>query len=79
MASHSSVSCLGNTVDREAWWATVVHGGCKQSDMTEQVNNNNIYISGTKYLHLYICIISSIAQNSKTFIILSEGKTHCDS
>ena len=26
--------------DREAWHA-VVHGGCKGSDTTEQLNNNN--------------------------------------
>ena len=28
--------------DREAWHAAV-HGGRKESDMTKQVNNNNIY------------------------------------
>ena len=27
-------SCLGNPMDRGAWWATV-HGGCKESDVTE--------------------------------------------
>ena len=27
-------SCLGNPMDREAWW-TIVHGGHKESDMTE--------------------------------------------
>ena len=27
--------CLENSMDREAWWATV-HGGCKESDTTEQ-------------------------------------------
>ena len=26
--------------DREAWCAAV-HGGCKESDTTEQLNNNN--------------------------------------
>ena len=26
-------SCLGNPIDREAWWATV-HGGQKESDVT---------------------------------------------
>ena len=27
-------SCLENSMDREAWW-TIVHGGHKESDMTE--------------------------------------------
>ena len=34
------VSCLGNPMDREVWWATV-HGVAKESNTTEQVNNNN--------------------------------------
>ena len=29
-------SCLGNTTDREGWWATV-HGVAKESDTTEQL------------------------------------------
>ena len=34
MASHSSIFCLKNSVNRGAWWATV--HGVKESDMTEQ-------------------------------------------
>ena len=26
MATHSSISCLKNLMDRGAWWATVRHG-----------------------------------------------------
>ena len=33
-------SCLGNPMDRGAWQATV-HGVTKESDTTEQLNNNN--------------------------------------
>ena len=33
-------SCLGNPMDRGAWWATV-QGVAKELDMTERVNNNN--------------------------------------
>ena len=33
-------SCLENPKDKGAWQATV-HGVTKQSDMTEQLNNNN--------------------------------------
>ena len=29
-------SCLGNSMDRGAWWA-IVHGGLKELDMTEQI------------------------------------------
>ena len=32
-------SCLENSMDRGAWWATV-HGGHKESGMIEQLNNN---------------------------------------
>ena len=32
-------SCLGNPMDRGAWWATV-HGVRKESDTTESLNNN---------------------------------------
>ena len=33
-------SCLGNPMDRRAWWA-VVHGVAKELDMTYQLNNHN--------------------------------------
>ena len=36
-------SCLENPVDRGAWWATV-HGGHKESDKTERLNNNKCLI-----------------------------------
>jgi len=29
--------CLENSMDGEAWWATV-HGGCKESDTTERLS-----------------------------------------
>ena len=31
-------SCLGNRMDRA--WQAIVHGVAKESDMTEQLNNN---------------------------------------
>jgi len=34
--------CLGNHVDRGAWWATV-HWVAKEQDMTAQLNKNNMY------------------------------------
>ena len=33
-------SCLGNSMDRGVWWATV-HGVAKESDVTYQLNNNS--------------------------------------
>ena len=32
-------SCLENSMDREAWWATV-HRGAKELDTTERLNND---------------------------------------
>ena len=40
MATHSSL-CLGNPMDRRAWRATA-RGVEKESDMTEQLNNNKL-------------------------------------
>ena len=39
-------SCLGNPMDREAWWATV-HEVAKELDKTKPLNNNN------KVAHLF--------------------------
>ena len=33
MATHSSILAMGNSMDREAWWATV-HGVSKELNMT---------------------------------------------
>ena len=41
-----SYSCLGNPMDREAWWATV-HEVAKELDKTKPLNNNN------KVAHLF--------------------------
>ena len=40
-------SCLGKPIDRGAWQATV-NGVTKESDMTEQLNNN-------KLLNAWVC------------------------
>jgi len=37
MANPLQYSCLENSMDGGAWWATV-HGGCKESNTTEQFN-----------------------------------------
>ena len=38
MANYFSYSCLGNPMDRGAWWATV--HGIAELDMIQQLNNN---------------------------------------
>ena len=37
-------SCLEKPMDRGAWWATV-HGVTKESNTSQQINNNHIYLS----------------------------------
>jgi len=44
-------SCLGNPLDRGAWWATV-YRVIEELDTTEQLNNNNICM----------CLCLSLAQ-----------------
>ena len=36
MATHSSISCLGNPTDRGAWRATYSPWGCKELGTTKQ-------------------------------------------
>ena len=36
-------SCLGNPMDRGAWWPAV-HGVAKESDMTERLNDKAAHI-----------------------------------
>ena len=43
-------SCLGNPLDREAWWATV-HKVMKESDTTWRLNNNNNFFKDIMLLH----------------------------
>ena len=40
MTPQSSVLCLGNPLDRGAWWATV-HGVAEELDTIQQLNTNN--------------------------------------
>ena len=50
VAAHSSCSCLENSMDRGAWWATV--HGVAESDMTEQLTQ----LSGASLLHFPILL-----------------------
>ena len=41
-------SCRENSMDKEAWWATV-HGVTKESDMIQQLSNNIIQFFGSHF------------------------------
>ena len=38
-------SCLENSMDRGAWWATYSPRGCKESDTTEALHFHSVYVS----------------------------------
>ena len=44
-------SCLENPMDRGVWWATV-HEVIKESDMTEQLNNNKKEIRNDNHIRI---------------------------
>ena len=46
MANEHQYSCLENPMDRGTWWATV-HGGCKESDLTERLIRTYITVYRT--------------------------------
>ena len=50
MATHSSILAWRIPMDRGAWWA-IVHGGHKESDMTEQLTLSLLLL---KCMHVYI-------------------------
>ena len=58
MATHSSILCLENPMDRGSWWATV-HGGHKESDTTEDAHT-------TPFLGLLkpFCVFHLVSCNS---------------
>ena len=56
-------SCLGNPMERGAWWATV-HGLTKESDTTLQLNNNSK--KKLKCTELQFYIKSNISQSENT-------------
>ena len=61
MATHFSTLAWKISMGRGAWWA-IVHGVAKESDMTEQLNNNkyththtHMYIYANTYTHICVC------------------------
>ena len=48
MATHSSISCLENSMNRGAWWASV-HGGHKELDITKHAHSTPHHLSVRKH------------------------------
>ena len=44
MGTGLSILCLENSMHRGAWW-DIVHGVAKELDMTQQLNNNKLYVT----------------------------------
>ena len=60
MANHSSNSCLENSTNRGAWWATV-HGVTKESDTTKHTHTmcvRNQVSAKKEYLLLKLIVYS---------------------
>ena len=66
MATHSSTFALKNPMDRGDWRATV-HEVAKESDITQQLNNNNTKIDNTRVISSvkYVLIKNVVALQDK--------------
>ena len=77
-------SCLGNPMDREAWRA-IVHGGAKESDMTEPLNNkqqvlplsesNPTALCCLRELALFVAVIGRCSSNL-IYLLLNVNPKH---
>ena len=83
MATHSStLSCLENSMDRETQWTTV-HGGHKESDMSEHTHTHthtHPIISNYYLLYSYVCtaILKSLKSGESLYFYLYH-LYHCNS
>ena len=68
----SKCSCLGNSMDRGAWWATV-HGVAKDSDTTKQLNNNDKLSQTHWNLALNVSDLSEARQEVKENLNITSG------
>ena len=59
-------SCLGNAMDRGAWWATV-HGVAKQTGTTERLNNSNSCASLRFSLKFLTCLFTVLSDFTHSF------------
>ena len=62
--------CLGNPRDRGAWWVRI-HGVGKESDTTQWINNNTIYIATIYTPSVYLLYYLSICHGCLPIIYLT--------
>ena len=60
-------SCLGNPMDRRAWWATV-HRVAKESYTIQRLNNTTIFIQGEKVIPGHAQQEAEIMRNLKSVL-----------
>ena len=58
-------SCLENSMDRGAWWATV-HGGHKDSDVTEQLTHTLFTSKYVKWIDLMSRLLNTYNTHTHT-------------
>ena len=69
-------SCLGNLMDRGAWWATV-HGVTKELDMTEWLNNNKQVCNLTIHTpDSFSCLLMSSTSASEQWLQVITAQGH---
>ena len=62
VATHPSILAWRIPLDRVAWWA-IVHGGCKESDMTEQLSTAQRLQTWDKSCKVVTCNYSYLLLN----------------
>ena len=74
MATHSSISCLENSMDRGAWWAIVHEVSKSWIQLSMHTSKADTQISGlslliTYYINLSLVIETTNATNIKNYYI----------
>ena len=70
-------SCLGNHTDRGAWWVTI-HGVTKESDTTDQLNNNYLFcrlLQDFKAMKMYGYLTEGTDSKGTVWPLFSKGST----
>ena len=68
-------SCLGNPMDRGAWWAAV-HGVTKESDVTEWLNNDNRLFQWVLHEHLFYLAFNFVPSLKSLYVPSSKKELY---